>query len=407
MRTDIQGLLKLIKIPKYRQKATKDERTPRASIVKSFSTIPESEWKDSTKYWADFAVGRGSIALELIDKLRQYHNDSWIIDHLWVLDIDSEVLYTTRVLMERELGTDKLNIIHADFLTWLPSRGMKFNIIMNGPWNITKNATGNGTGGDAVAWKKFYEQGLKFLDNYFIMWGPKGGFLKMLRDQVDYEIIAIDLMTDRVHWDKNACFATIKNTKKTTVDLDKVVIDECPIIKCISIMGNNPNWREINGTRNEKATNYKKKDAVRAIIQLPNGRQKTPLTYGDVDPSYSGLVPYGPKFISTLLESATAQQVTMDPTAASSQAVYSTAKYGDDLENAKKIQLFVNKNPLLRAIHKRLMTKGPTWTLRHIRDFDPSQIVNGTEIPKEWNLTPDEVNMLLNYSLDHQLLSIV
>jgi hypothetical protein len=172
-------------------------------------------------------------------------------------------------------------------------------------------------------------------------------------------------------------------------------------------MGDNPNWHELNGERNASATNYTKKDAVTAIVQLPNSRKKTPLTYGSVDPEYSGLVPYGPKFISTLLESATAQQVTMEPTAASSQAVYSTARYGNDLENAKKIQLFVNNNPLLRAIHKRLLTKGPTWTLRHVRDFDPSQLEDGTEIPKEWNLSSDEVSILLNNTLDHPCISIV
>jgi len=398
MSTDIQALLKLIKIPKYRTKATKDERTPRSSIINSFATIPESEWKNPNKYWADFAVGRGSIPLALINKLREYHNDEWIIKHLWVLDVDTEVLYTTRVLMEKELGTSKLNIIHADFLTWTPPKGMQFNIAMNGPWNITKKATGNGTGGDAVAWKKFYDRGLEFLDSYFIMWGPKGGFLKMLRKQDTHEIVAIDLMTDETYWNKNACVITVKNSAKITNDLDKVIVDKCPIIKCISVMGDNPNWYEINGERNIKATNYKKKDAVQAIVQLPNSRKKLPLTYGKVDPNYSGLVPYGPKFISTLLESATAQQVTMDATAASSQAVYSTARYGDDLENARKIQLFVNNNPLLKAIQKRLMTKGPTWTLRHIRDFDPSQLKDGTEIPKEWNLSEKEVNTLLNNS---------
>jgi hypothetical protein len=407
MRTDIQGLLKLIKIPKYRQNATKDARTPRASIVKSFVTIPDSEWQDPTRYWADFAVGRGSIALELIAKLRQYHDDAWIIDHLWVLDIDLEVLYSTRKFMERELGTSKLNIIHADFLTWLPPSGMKFNIVMNGPWNITAKPTNNGTGGDSNTWKKFYDCGLKLLDMYFIMWAPKGGFIKMLRQQTDNEVVAIDLMTDEQYWNKNACVATIKNTRKITIDLDTVVADKCPIIKCISIMGDNPNWNELNGERNATATNYTKKDAVRAIVQLPNGRKKLPLTYGNVNPTYSGLVPYGPKFISTLLESATAQQVTMEPTAASSQAVYSTSRYGDSLENAKKIQLFVNNNPLLRAIHKRLKTKGPTWTMRHVRDFDPSQLENGTEIPKEWGLSPDEVSMLLNNTLDHTSVSIV
>jgi hypothetical protein len=45
--------------------------------------------------------------------------------------------------------------------------------------------------------------------------------------------------------------------------------------------------------------------------------------------------------------------------------------------------------------------------LRHIRDFDPSQLEDGTEIPKEWNLSSDEVSILLNNTLDHPCISIV
>ena len=68
--TDIRGLLELIKIPKYRSKATKDERTPRKSVIKNLDNIPESEWANPDKYWADFACGRGTIVLELINRLR-------------------------------------------------------------------------------------------------------------------------------------------------------------------------------------------------------------------------------------------------------------------------------------------------------------------------------------------------
>jgi len=407
MSTNIQALLKLIKIPKYRTKATKDERTPRSSIINSFATIPESEWKNSNKYWADFAVGRGSIPLALINKLREYHSDEWIIDHLWVLDIDLEVLYSTRKFMERELGTSKLNIICADFLTWSPPKGMKFNVVMNGPWNITTTSTSNGTSGDVNAWKKFYDQGLKMLDMYFIMWGPKGGFLKMLRTQSNNEVIAIDLMTDEYYWDKNACVATIKNVKKITTDLNTVVTDKCPIIKCISIMEDNPNWTEING--NISVNNYKGPNSTRVITKLNSvkGKNKGPIEYGTINSKTQKLAPKGPKFVGTLQESVPSYLVTNDPVAAPFMGTYSTAKYGDDIENARKIQLFVKNNPLLKAIQKRLKTKGPTWTLRHIRDFDPSQLKDGTEIPKEWNLSPDEVSMLLNNTLDHSCVSIV
>jgi hypothetical protein len=395
---DVYGLVNLIKIPKYRVKATKDERTPRSSIRKMLATIPESEWKDPNKHWADFAVGRGNIAAELVDKLSHYHSLQWIADHLWVLDIDSAVLYTTRAVLEKKLGIKKLNIIHADFLTWTPPPGIKFNIVFNPVSNITKAKSANGTSGDVGAWARHLKQAQKHMDSYLIMWAIKGGFLKALRTQWDYEVIAIDLMTDEKYWNKNFCSATLHSKARTIKNLDTVVIDRCAIIKCVSVMGDNPCWKEINGNTNKKSVNYSGANAVKAIVKLPGAKNK--IQYGRVDPDYGGLVPAGPKFIGTLLESEPSYTVTNMPVAAPFMGCYSTSAYGDDIENAKRIKLFVQKNQLLKAIQQRLQTKGPTWTLRHIRPFDPAQIVTGYEIPKEWNLTADEVDELLGSSVD-------
>jgi hypothetical protein len=274
---------------------------------------------------------------------------------------------------------------------------MKFNIIFNPPWNTTKSKTSNGTGGDVGTWNKHYKKALTLLDSYMIMWAGKGGYLKLLREQTDVEIVAINLMTDKKYWNKNACCVTIHNIPKTTSNLDTVVTDRCAIIKCISVMGDNPNWKEINGGTNKKSVNYTNKDKVRAVTQLAavKGKNKGPIRYGYVDPNYSGLSAAGPKFVGTLQESAPSYLVTNDPVAAPFMGCYSTSNYGDNIQNAENIKLFVQNSLVLKAIHQRLQTKGPTWTLRHIRPFDPSQIKTGYEIPVEWNLTPDEIDVLL------------
>lgn len=399
---DVYRIMDLIKIPKYRVKATKDERTPRKAIRNMLATIPESEWQNPEKYWADFAVGRGNIASELVDKLSQYHSQQWIVDHLWVVDIDSAVLYTTRAILEKKLGTNKLNIIHADFLTWSPPAGLKFNIVFNPISNITKKKSANGTSGDVGAWARHLKQALKYMDSYVIMWAIKGGFLKYLRNQWKYEITAIDLMTDEKYWNKNFCAATLFNKPRSVDNLDTVVIDRCAIIKCISIMGDNPNWKEINGETTPTFVNYNKNDKVRAVVKLAStkGKNKGPLQFGWVNPAYSGLVPAGPKFVGTLQESVPSHLVTLDPVAAPFMGCYSTANYGPDIKHAEKIRLFVQKNQLLKAIHQRLQTKGPTWTLRHVRPFDPAQIETGYEIPKEWNLTQSEIDQLIGNTVD-------
>jgi len=395
---DVYGLVNLIKIPKYRVKATKDERTPRKAIRNMLATIPESEWKNPDKHWADFAVGRGNIASELVDKLSQYHNKQWIVDHLWVLDIDSDVLYTTRAVLEKKLGTNKLNIIHADFLTWNPPADIKFNIVFNPISNITKKKSANGTGGDVEAWAPHFNQAQKHMDSYVIMWAMKGGFLKELRSQWSHEVVAIDLMTDEKYWKKNFCAATIRNTPRTIEDLNTVVIDQCSIIKCISIMDDNPNWKEINGKSTAFTHPYTGQDGVTGIVKLlsTKGKHIGPVKEGLINPKYSKLVPAGPKFLALLQESVPSYLVTAKPAAASFMGCYQTTS----LENAEKIKLFVQKNQLLKAIHQRLQTKGSTWTLRYIRPFDPAQIETGYEIPKEWNLTQAEVDQLIGNTVD-------
>jgi hypothetical protein len=60
------------------------------------------------------------------------------------------------------------------------------------------------------------------------------------------------------------------------------------------------------------------------------------------------------------------------------------------------MRLFVENNKLLPALQKKLKTRGLFWTLRHLKSFDPAQIVTGEEIPQEWGLTPSDIDALLN-----------
>jgi len=395
---DLQHLLSLIKIPKYRVKKTKDERTPRLAVVESLETIPESVWMDPSKHWLDPTCGRGTILLEMVIKLRNYHSDKWISEHLWAIDLDLDALYTTRAVLEKELRTDKLNIIHADFLTWQPPAGMRFNGGVNPPWNISNVPTATGTGGNVVVWKEHYNKLLSVFDEHFIVFATKG-IITTLRTQTQINPIAINLMTDTTHWNKNACWITIQNKPRSVKNLDSIVIDKCPIIKMISIQGDNPNYHEINGGTTDSYVNYHGNDAVRAITKLPG--EKSDIQFGNVNPKYGNLVKAGPKFAATRLESMVSYTVTKEAIAAPHMAVYSTSGFGPSLANAEKMKLFVKNNPLLKEIQRRLKTKGPTLTLKHIRPFDPNQLVTGTETPKEWNLSKEEVKKFLQPNIDN------
>lgn len=392
------ALLAKIKSPKYLSKKTKDERTPVKAILDSFKTIPDSSWKDPTKYWADFACGRGTIVLELINQLRRFgHSNSHIAKHIYALDINPEFSnYTTRKIMEDELGTSDLNIICADFETWPAPKDKKFNIIFNPAWNKTNVSTGNGTGGDVSYWKTHYAKAKELTDQHLVIFCMKT-LLKTVREEDDMDPIAIHLMTDDNYWKANGCWVSLMNRKKIpNLNLDSIILDKNAISKVISCDRDNPNWFELNGRLNENKV-CSTDGGVTAIVSLPSKNNK--LIYGNINSNYSKLSNKGPKFVSSLLTNEHTYFVTEDYVCASFMGVY----YTSTIEEAKKIELFVRNNELLNAIHKKLRTKGLSWTLKFIKPFDPNQIVSGKEIPVEWNLHEDEINVLLDPSYGNWL----
>jgi hypothetical protein len=388
---DYPALLSYMKIPKSISKKTKDERTPIDAVIQSLDTIPDSEWANPSKYWADFACGRGTIALQIVHKLRTYgHTDDHIAKHLYVLDINSDfVNYTTKSILESELKTkNQLNLICADFLRWSPPKNMKFNVIFNPSWNVTLNQTGNGTGGDVGYWKKHYNRAKEFLDEYMIIFCMKT-IIDHLTKDTTIDPMALHLMTDKNYWDANACWVTLKNQIKSNFVSTNIIQDKNAIGKIILCDRINSNWRELNG----RVTKSKiKSNGIKAIIKLPNKKTPEP-TYARVDPSYKKLI-LGPKFATTLLTNERSHIVTSEPMSADHMAVYTTTT----LEEAKKIELFVNNSDLLLSISKKMRIKGLAQTLKYVKEFDPNQIITGHEIPMEWNLTQNEINDLLDMS---------
>jgi hypothetical protein len=56
-------------------------------------------------------------------------------------------------------------------------------------------------------------------------------------------------------------------------------------------------------------------------------------------------------------------------------------------EEAAKLKLFVEKNPVYAEYVKRMKLRGHAFGLRNMRKFDISQIETGLETPKEWGIT--------------------
>jgi hypothetical protein len=152
-------------------------------------------------------------------------------------------------------------------------------------------------------------------------------------------------------------------------------------------LGDNPNWYELNGDVNKNKINFSGANAVKAIIGLPT--KKNAVTYSMVDPTWEKIA-FGPKFCATLFENKATYFVTDEPLCAR----FAGAILTNTIAEAEKIKLFVENSKLLPAINKKLKIKGLFWTMRHLKPFDPNQIVTGTEVPSEWNLTEDDLIMV-------------
>jgi hypothetical protein len=337
--------------------------------------------------FVDLCAGRGGILYEL---LKQAPNFGIDIDptNVYYNDIDPIMVHQFRKLNKKyQLNIPECNITCEDALTWKNTRTIKFDVgIGNPPINISETDSANGTAGHTNLYKQIS-------DSYPIKFGgikaliTHKGIIKYLLSDKEYNPVYLNLMTEKNYWKYNTCYWVTRREKNA----NKLTVADKTISKIFEVY-DNPNWYELNGKLNEKKINFFGK-GIDAVIELPT--QKTDIVYAKVDPTW-GKILRGPKFAATLLENKHTYTVTDHPLCAKFSGAVSTKT----IEDAEKVKLFVQNSKILLALHKKLKTKGLFWTMRHLKPFDPSQIRTGHEIPKEWNLTPWEVDELLGNTID-------
>jgi hypothetical protein len=99
--------------------------------------------------------------------------------------------------------------------------------------------------------------------------------------------------------------------------------------------------------------------------------------YTDVD------VTAGPKFAFYVMESKKSYTVTSDPVYGGTICYVPFAT----TDEANKLKLFVEKNPIFAEYVKQMKLRGHAFGLRNMRKFDINQIITGLETPKEWGIT--------------------
>lgn len=330
----------------------------------------------------DLCGGRGAY---LIEALRQSKNFEISLDskNVYYNDIDPITVSAFRKLNDQfKLGIPNVNITCVNALEYKDKVNMKFDVGIGNPaFNISEKETGNGTGGNVNLYKQISDAypikdgGIKALIT------PKG-MTKHLQKDKDFNTVYLNLMTEKDYWKYNTCYWISKKEPNR----GNILIGDKVIFKIVSIL-ENPTWYELNGEPNKSKLGYKGEKPIKAIVELPT-KSRTAI-YDSVNPDYEKIL-FGPKFAATLFENKATYLVTDDPLCARFCGAVKTKT----LEEAEKIKLFVENSKLLIALNKKLKFKGKFWSMRHLKPFDPNQIITGNEIPAEWNLTEDDLKYL-------------
>jgi hypothetical protein len=376
-----------------------DVVTPVELVREVVGKLPEKEFTDPSRTFFDGACGKGTFFVAVAERcfsgLTTHFPDPKVrIKHivenqLFGVDNDPAQVQTAITTMKKLAGADAhVNIELGDTLLAKPkiAKFKKFhNCIGNPPYNISEKKTGNGTGGDVSLYKRFYKEykSLSTTDGNIAMITPKGIISVLDKDKIDVQ--DLNLMTEKNYWKYNTCYFVSKNIKKS---VSNIIISDKIISKVFEPRGN-IHWYELNGKPDKRKIGFNGKDAVRAIVKLPTEKNKE--QYDMVDPTYSKLLSTGPKLCATLLENKHSYLVTDDALCADFTGAYICK----NMKEANNLKLFVENNQVLRAIQKKLKTKGVWWTFRHLKPFDLSQIIEGIETPIEWNLSQTDIDELL------------
>jgi hypothetical protein len=255
--------------------------------------------------------------------------------------------------------------------------------ISNPAFNIAEEGNVAGTGGNTTLYKTATR-------NDFANRLKDGGTLVnitlkgIIPDLVsgyfkDYQVDYIHLMDDIDVWPYNTCFFSVTKTARKTPP---------KILGGMAAKIYTPNPDEsfpfvYNSGANNGLNKFFGPDKPNKVIrQLPGkGRDAVVYDYTDKD------IPTGWKFAFYVMESKKSYLVTDEPVYGGTICYIPT----DTKEQAEKLKLFVEKNQIFSEYIKRMRLKGRAFGLRNIRKFDLDQIETGEEIPREWNITENDL----------------
>lgn len=261
---------------------------------------------------------------------------------------------------------------------------MDFDYCISNPaFNVAEGNNVAGTGGNTTLYKTATRNDFnnRLKDNGSLINITLKGIIPDLVNGYfkNYQVNWIHLMDDIDVWPYNTCVFSV--SKKPRVSP--------PLIfggMAAKIYSSNPvdcfDFVYYSGSNNGMNKHFGLGKKHKVIRQLPGkGRDSVAYDHTDTD------VEFGPKFAFTVMESRKSYTVTSEPIYGGTICYipFSTE------EEAKKLKLFVEKNPIFAEYVKRMKLRGHAFGLRNIRKFDINQIKTGLETPVEWNITEDDL----------------
>jgi hypothetical protein len=261
---------------------------------------------------------------------------------------------------------------------------MHFDYCISNPaFNVAEGNNIAGTGGNTTLYKTAtrndFDRRLKD-DGTLINITLKGIIPDLVNGYFkDHQVNWIHLMDDIDVWPYNTCIFSVSKTPRVSAPL---------ILGGLAAKIYSPDSKDCfdfvyySGSNNGMNKHFGPGKKYPVIRQLP-GKGRNSVAYDYTDTQISA----GPKFAFYVMESRKSYTVTSDPIYGGTICYVSLAT----VEEAAKLKLFVEKNPVFAEYVKRMKLRGHAFGLRNMRKFDINQIETGLEIPKEWNITDDDM----------------
>ena len=271
---------------------------------------------------------------------------------------------------------------------------MEFNYCISNPaFNVAEGNNIAGTGGNTTLYKTATRNDF---DNRTKQAGTlvnitlKGIIPDLVNGYFkDYQVNWIHLMDDIDVWPYNTCIFSVSKTPRVSPPrilggLAAKIYSPHPA-DCFDFV-------YYSGSNNGMNKHFGADKKNKVVRQLP-GRGRDAVSYDYTNVAISS----GPKFAFYVMESRKSYTVTSEPVYGGTicYVPFSTE------EEASKLKLFVEKNPVYAEYIKRMKFRGHAFGLRNMRKFDISQIKTGLETPKEWGIT--DVDLLSPAFLDNDI----